>query len=569
MRPLYWHAAVRLGVLVVASLVMAVPSARAEDPPTSLARGLYLEKAQGDLEAALRVYRAVADRADLPGTVRSQALLRLAGCALKLGRRDRALEALTRLRRDFSDAQTRLAAERLATRLRDGSELPGEAPSAAPQQPPVSPPPVMDAAQADRSSAAVDRGQPADAGGVALAALEPGPPSAGGALGALASAGSAQAVRHSRIEASAAEPGVVLGIWHERGDVLLVDRGRGDGLVPGDRVAVYRGRLLLATAEVLECEAHLAGARLVFQHGRVEPGDRVLVPGGWKTTTEAQDRGWPPAEEIRRRLQALGRTYGPLVEAAVADVPGDSSSEAPSERAEAAPPAVDYAAAIEELYRERRRTIAVRVVALQVEPQGWKGLDLPWRLAANREAEALGAAPEELVVAFLEPVPASLVAARIAGGGGLSFEEQGTTEIANGRRGAVELGTWRAYVAREPGPDESPADRGGGVGGPGATRMARSFQGVRVELRPLLVGDGSRLDCQVVVEVVQVGEPRRFQTGGRILAVPDVAVTRARITLRGDLPAKVLLAGLPDPFAQQTDPGGTSLCLLLELRLLR
>ena len=99
--------------------------------------------------------------------------------------------------------------------------------------------------------------------------------------------------------------------------------------------------------------------------------------------------------------------------------------------------------------------------------------------------------------------------------------------------------------------------------------MARSFQGVRVELRPLLVGDGGRLECQVVVEVVQVGEPRRFQTGSRTLAVPDVAVTRARITLRGDLPAQVLLGGLPDPFAQQTDPGGSSLCLLLELRLLR
>ena len=86
MRSLRHQLAACLGVLVMASLLVAVCVARGEDPPPSLARGLYLEKAQGDLETAMRVYRQVADSADQVGQVRSQALLRLAGCAVKLGR---------------------------------------------------------------------------------------------------------------------------------------------------------------------------------------------------------------------------------------------------------------------------------------------------------------------------------------------------------------------------------------------------------------------------------------------------------------------------------------------------
>ena len=93
-------ARVFLGAVIL--LVLASP-ARADSPPESLERGIYLEETKGDLAAAGAIYRQIVDDPSAERSFVAQAQLRLGLCELKLGHKPQAITAFDRLTQEFPD----------------------------------------------------------------------------------------------------------------------------------------------------------------------------------------------------------------------------------------------------------------------------------------------------------------------------------------------------------------------------------------------------------------------------------------------------------------------------------
>ncbi len=543
------------------------PATPEDDPLPSVARGLFLEKVAGDLDAAAAVYEALAARAGHATPERGDALLRLASCLHKLGRTAAAREAIGEIRREtLPETPLHRRADALRRRIIDE-----EAAAAA-----IPPRPEDGGGETGDAAPGAARPRAAELGPLAggpFAAAIPSAGSEGAAPPSAATPGAGDATEPASAAdlAGGAAPsadgptagmlvprelGVVLGVWRET-DRLLLDFAGRSGLREGDLVAIYRGRALVAVAEILESHLDIVGAQLVLERRPVRRGDVVAV-GPHPPSPAAGSRllePFPDEDEVRRRLATLEGDVEGAPPAGAA--PGDPID------------ADEVARAIEELYRERRRTLQVEVMAIGSGDPPLDGLELPWRLTENLDGEQEGASPGQLVIAVLGPVEEGLVDARIATSPTLTVEGHSRAEISNGRRGQLEIGTYDAYQAR--GPKDEPtrrddAERPAGVGGPGVPRMGRVFVGVRVTVRPILTDEDERVRCELRLETVTAGTARKFPSAERVLVVPDVAVTRARCRAGFELPSRVVIGGLSNPFSTRAQTPDLFLIVRVSLR---
>ena len=102
-----------LYLLLLSSLVVVPPAFAQTTAGVQLEAGIAKEEVDGDLKSAMEIYQKIANDSSAPRDVRSEALLRLAGCDEKLGQQAR--QVYQQIVRDFADqpavtqARTRLA----------------------------------------------------------------------------------------------------------------------------------------------------------------------------------------------------------------------------------------------------------------------------------------------------------------------------------------------------------------------------------------------------------------------------------------------------------------------------
>jgi len=116
----------------IASLVMTIVSSSClkaqsqASPSTLLQQGIFAEETEGDLEAAIEIYKSIAKETERHQSIAAQAYLRLGLCYKRLGRSDEAESTFRRLIRRFPE-QTAQVTKAL-------QELPPSEPSAGPKR---------------------------------------------------------------------------------------------------------------------------------------------------------------------------------------------------------------------------------------------------------------------------------------------------------------------------------------------------------------------------------------------------------------------------------------------------
>ena len=106
-------------VLALGSAVLAPRAFGQTSPAVQLEGAIAREQVDGDLAAAIVVYRKIADQASAPRDVRAKALLHLAGCYEKLGRQ--AAQVYEQIVRDFGDQPTAAQARARLAALQESS----------------------------------------------------------------------------------------------------------------------------------------------------------------------------------------------------------------------------------------------------------------------------------------------------------------------------------------------------------------------------------------------------------------------------------------------------------------
>jgi hypothetical protein len=100
-----WRSLASVALLIVA----AKPMTAAESPTELLEKGIYAEETQGDLGAAIAIYKRVAEAARSERPAVAQALYRLGMCYLKSGRRNDAAATFEKLARQHAEETALLA----------------------------------------------------------------------------------------------------------------------------------------------------------------------------------------------------------------------------------------------------------------------------------------------------------------------------------------------------------------------------------------------------------------------------------------------------------------------------
>jgi hypothetical protein len=101
----------KLMMLGTICLACAVPlSALAESPAELLEKGIYQEETTGNLDEAIKIYRAVVSEAEKTQAIAAQAQYRLGLCLLKQGKKDEAAAAFRDVVEHFAD-QTEVVAK--------------------------------------------------------------------------------------------------------------------------------------------------------------------------------------------------------------------------------------------------------------------------------------------------------------------------------------------------------------------------------------------------------------------------------------------------------------------------
>jgi len=102
--------------MLAAVAMLTVPSARGASPALLLEKGVFAEETKGDIDAAITIYKQIADDANAKGKYVAQALYRLGACYVRQKKTDEAIVAFRAVVKHFPDQKipAEQAAEKLA-----------------------------------------------------------------------------------------------------------------------------------------------------------------------------------------------------------------------------------------------------------------------------------------------------------------------------------------------------------------------------------------------------------------------------------------------------------------------
>jgi tetratricopeptide (TPR) repeat protein len=92
-----------LATVLVASLALGAPAWAADTAAVLLEKGLYAEETQGDMAAAIKIYKQITASAASERATVAQALLRLGLCYLKTGQKDDAAASFQKLAKEYPE----------------------------------------------------------------------------------------------------------------------------------------------------------------------------------------------------------------------------------------------------------------------------------------------------------------------------------------------------------------------------------------------------------------------------------------------------------------------------------